>query len=619
MLSLALNYAVHGTDATGYQVTNLLLFIACIIIVYVLVRNLTGDLKMSFFVALLFALHPIHVESVCRITERKDLMYGLFFLVSVYFYIKYIDHGYKIRALVFVTFFFILSLLSKAQAVALPLVLLLVDYYKDRKIGSGRLWTEKIHLILLSVLFGFLTFKAQLYTGYLNEFPGMLWYEPFLHACQVLSLYVYRIIVPLGLSPHYPYPYIPGEAIPSVMLLYLLIIPAIAGLLVFFRRNKTVIFGILFYIITVFIMLRAIPVADNFSPDRYNFIPSLGLFFIAGYLFVKISNRFKKAATGILVVYSLMLFMITFNLTNVWHDGQSVWNRVLKKYPENIPAIQNLAEFQMRENNAQKALELYKKILQKDRSNTHTNYFLAQYLSSRNKPDDLKILYNDLIKNNFVKAADFNNMALISSVAGDNNKTPEYLLKSLKVNPDQPKTWLNLAGFYAMQNQFSISWQLYKYCMKYPVFWRSELYFLCAKAMLAGGQPGESKTWIDKACRLQPKNEIYRNMENLINTVIAEYEPEMIIDSLHASKKAIYFMAPGTYYYAIPYLKWLLAKYPGEEKYRNSLGECIALSGRTADEIPFIKANNLYANTFIQKEYSKVKEIAIVLRANASK
>jgi len=153
LLTFAIEYHLFGMNPVPFHVTNLLLHLLCTFLVFRLLLMFRLDLRMAAFGALLFGIHPMHVESVAWITERKDVLYGAFYLTSLLMYLKHLQTPRGNRYLLLCFLFFFLSLLSKIEAVTLPLVMLLFDYFENRKLHWRRV-TEKWPFFHFSLLIG---------------------------------------------------------------------------------------------------------------------------------------------------------------------------------------------------------------------------------------------------------------------------------------------------------------------------------------------------------------------------------------------------------------------------------------------------------------------------------
>src|SRR6187549_2618519 len=163
ILTFAIEYQFFGLNETGYHVINLLLHLLNVVLVFYVINLLVNNPTVALVAALLFGIHPLHVESVAWAAELKDLLYTFFFLASYIFYLKYLTSPQK-KLYVLSLLLFFLSLLSKAMAASLPAVLILTDYFKGRKINTKTL-LEKLPFILLSIGFGIVAVWAQKSSG----------------------------------------------------------------------------------------------------------------------------------------------------------------------------------------------------------------------------------------------------------------------------------------------------------------------------------------------------------------------------------------------------------------------------------------------------------------------
>jgi tetratricopeptide (TPR) repeat protein len=325
-----------GVNAFWFHLNNIVLHLLNVILVFYLIYELLDrkGLKTAAVTAALFAIHPMHVESVVWVSELKDVLYGVFFLSSALVYVRYVK---TCKPLLLVVSFvlFIFSNLAKAQAVTLPVLFLLFDYYKGRKINF-RVIFEKVPFFILCIFFGILAVKAQIVITALNK-QHVISLTSALNACYGLMNYLVKLIVPVHLSAVHPYSYQDLSSFPW----YFYIFPVILAGLIFLafrsaRRTKDYLFGFLFYLITVSVMIKFLPVGDSLINERYTYIPYIGLFFIAGQLYSRISGiqtwRYLAVAVmaGILVIFSLM----TIQRTRIWKDNLTFWNDVISKYPD---------------------------------------------------------------------------------------------------------------------------------------------------------------------------------------------------------------------------------------------------------------------------------------------
>ena len=204
ILTFAVEKHFFGTNPYVHHFNNILLHILNSLLVFWLAVRLRLQLIAAYLVSILFAIHPMHVESVAWITERKDVLFGFFYLAALISYIYYIKRK-ESRYYLLCIFLMILSLFSKIQAVALPLSMLLIDYYFRRKL-SVKLIAEKIPFFALSLLFGLLGVHFLQEAGAFNVTSNIEWYERPLMGAYALGAYLYKALIPYPLSAYYPYP-----------------------------------------------------------------------------------------------------------------------------------------------------------------------------------------------------------------------------------------------------------------------------------------------------------------------------------------------------------------------------------------------------------------------------
>ena len=338
LLSFAVEYHFFGLDPHGYHVTNLLLHLICTLLVFLFLRRLKLDAIYATFGAVLFGIHPMHVESVAWITERKDLLYSLFYLCSMNLYLIFVQKGYKTWRYLFLSIlFFILSLFSKIQAVTLPLSLLLVDYLLERPLKS-RLILEKIPYLILSLVFGIAGILILKQHGTLDTGDTFSFFQRMLLGLYALSAYLIKFIDPFHLSASYPFPVITGQYLPALYYLNLVFLLAVAFIVYrSVRYTRAVLFGSLFFLFNIMFLLQVYRAGYAYMADRFSYIPYIGLAFIAGWSLYKIAplNNVKKYMVMVAMSIILVLFAsMASDRCKVWKNGETLWTDVLEKYPE---------------------------------------------------------------------------------------------------------------------------------------------------------------------------------------------------------------------------------------------------------------------------------------------
>ena len=330
ILSYSLEYYFYDLYPAGYHLTNLILHLFNSMLVLWLIFILSDDLAVSFIAAILFGIHPLHVESVAWISERKDVLYALFFLGAVISYFYYVKKDRAAKYYYFSLSLFLLALLSKAMAVTLPLTLLLIDYALYRKPDKS-VFIEKIPFFALSLIFGMVCVFSQYFNKCTCPFSSIL---NVMFAGNNIMFYLSKIFWPVHLSPLYPN--IEGSAFLFYGLLFLF--------LVFLKRcSRKIVFGAMLFFINILPVIPLLLVAD-----RYTYVASIGIFYIIGEGFVWLYKRSMPYVRAIriflltaLIVIVGVLMLLTWKRCAVWEDSVSLWNDVLLNYPASQTALKN--------------------------------------------------------------------------------------------------------------------------------------------------------------------------------------------------------------------------------------------------------------------------------------
>jgi tetratricopeptide (TPR) repeat protein len=344
MVSYSLEYAVFGKNPAAFHTTNVVLHAVNAGLVFWLFFLLFGGNGPAAFVAAaLFGVHPLRVESVAWIAERKDLLCGLFFLMSLISYRRYGESGNR-RLLRRSLLLFLCSLLSKPMALTLPFVLLLMDY-----LASGRLtrkaWTEKIPFFALSLVFAVIALLAN-QPGDVppGAVAGASLLAAGLHKAVLAvfstAFYTVKTLLPFKLAAVYPYTDSTAGLSPALLYASPVILALLAAALVFaLRRSRKIVFGLAFFFLTLVPILQLVSLPGNtIVADRYTYIPGLGLAFLAGVLLTSVfANKLKPARLALPVLFAGIILAFsasTFARCRVWRDDRSLWSDVLKKYPD---------------------------------------------------------------------------------------------------------------------------------------------------------------------------------------------------------------------------------------------------------------------------------------------
>jgi len=374
LLSYAIEYKFFGTNPFVFHFTNYIFHILNTLLVYLFIKRFTGKFWVAIITALFFGIHPMHVESVAWIAERKDMLYTFFFLLSLISYVKYIEFEKKKSYLIWTYVWFFLSLLSKPAAVCLPLMLVLIDSYKNKKI----LWQTvitKIPFFLLSMLFGiFAIISVHSVNGIQNFAPVFSLLDRVFLVSYSITFYLFKILIPFNLYALHYYPIKTNGMLPME---YYLTLPALMALIwLMFKSGRfkhELIFGLLFYLATIILELQVIPTGQAIVSERYSYVPSIGVFFIVGQFFTCIYNnefpfnkKIKEFLPYFIVILTLLCFFLTYQRNKVWENGEILFRDVINKSPQQGYSWYALGISEYRKNNIDTAIVDYTKAIELD-------------------------------------------------------------------------------------------------------------------------------------------------------------------------------------------------------------------------------------------------------------
>lgn len=362
MLGYALEYKAFGFNAKGFHLVSLVIHLLNTCLVYKSIQLLCNNPMIALVTSFLFGLHPMHVESVAWVSELKDLLYCFFFLASYIFYLKYQENATR-KNYYLCLLFFLLALLSKAMAASLPVLFLVTDYLRHKKINGASL-REKLPFFLLALIFGYIAILAQKSLGATESTVFPFFYR-IVFSSYAYCHYLFKLILPIELCSYYPYPIKVGETMPVFYYLYVLLVLSFMISLYYFNRySRKIGFGIAFFTVTIFLVLQLFPVGDNIMADRYSYIPSIGIFYLAGELTYWLWNKNQKyLVMGLLLVAGIFFTIQTQARCKVWKDGLSLWNDVIEKYDNVAPAYYNRGIYFHNKNQLKEAFQDFSKAI----------------------------------------------------------------------------------------------------------------------------------------------------------------------------------------------------------------------------------------------------------------
>ena len=372
-MTLGLDYVVWGMNPFGYHLTNLVLHGANTGVIFLVARRLLATATRTeresrdngiaaAFAALVFAVHPLRVESVAWATERRDVLSGLLYSLSVWLYLRAIEKepvSPRRYAPVFVVF--LAALLAKATAMTLPAVLLLLNVYPLRRLTwplrSGTAWRqvakELTPLAMLSLAAMLLSLLA------LHPGPQLGVADKLAVSAYGLAFYLLKTVAPLGLGPIYPMPLVVPAGAPAYLAAYAAIATIVFFAALEWRRWPGIAAALVGFVVAVLPMLGAVQNGPQVAADRYTYHPAPAVALLAGAAFLLFWRRSRTATAvgggGLL----LALGALTWVQTGYWRDSESLWRRGVAVAPQSAIAHDGLGTVYFRKDSLQRALAEY--------------------------------------------------------------------------------------------------------------------------------------------------------------------------------------------------------------------------------------------------------------------
>jgi len=454
MLAFGIQFQLFGLNETGYHIVNLLLHLTNVMLVYYALFLFTKKSHIALVAALLFGIHPLHTESVAWISELKDLLYTTFFLTAYIFYLKFL--GTKQKNFFFLALlFFLFSLFSKAMAASLPLLLLLTDYFKGRKMDL-KIWVEKVPFFLLAIIFGVVAVFAQRSSEAIQDISSYSLPQRIIFACYGFVTYLWKSFLPVYQSAFYPYPIKSGESLGATFYIYPLLFLAVVALAIYSRRfTKKIIFGLGFFAITVGLVLQLLPVGDAVMADRYSYIPSIGLFYLAGEGFYWLWNkRNKTLAWSLLSVFILLFSIFTYSRNMIWENGISLWSDVIKKFPNAAVGYNNRGGTFLSEKKYDEALADLNKAIQLRPAYAEALSNRGIILSDRKKPEEALIDLNKAISLRPNYADAINNRGIILMELNKYSEALNDFNRAIEIRPGYAEAYYNRGLLFMNENKY---------------------------------------------------------------------------------------------------------------------------------------------------------------------
>ena len=462
-ISHMLDCQLYGLHPAGHHLTNVILHSATVIALFLVLRQMTGALWRSAFVAAVFAIHPLRVESVAWVAERKDVLSGLFFMLTIGAYVRHARNPLSAARYALVILLFALGLMCKPMLVTLPLVLLLLDYWPlQRKEPAGRLVLEKLPLFALSAASCAATLLAQReampLTGAVSV-PSLL--VTALLGCKV---YLCQMVCPVGLAVFYPFPHQGLPVQESAMAGTLLAV--ISAAVVWQRRRRPwLLVGWIWYVVMLLPVLGIVQVGQQGHADRYTYLPGIGLVLAATWLVAE--WRMSRAAQAGLVAGIISLFMVcAWQQTAYWQNSETLWADALACTTNNDLAQDNLGVVIMQKGRLDAAINCFQQALEIRPNFGEARNNLGNALLQTGKVDEAIACFRQAlqIRPDFAEAEDNLGFALLQ--AGKVDEAITHCRRALQIKPDDVEACVNLGNAFFQKGKVQDAIAHYRNALK---------------------------------------------------------------------------------------------------------------------------------------------------------
>lgn len=538
---------IYGTHPMGHHLTNLIFHLANTLLLFLLLIRLTGSTWRSAFVAALFAVHPLHVESVAWVAERKDVLSTFFLMLTLLAYARYVESR-NIKRYLLVVGMFALGLMAKPMLVSVPFVLLLLDYWPFRRFSpenaskkkkqaarpsiAGPL-LEKLPLLAMALGSSVITLIAQTAGGAMNSLAGTPFGIRLASVTAAYVAYILKMVWPLKLGVIYPHP---GTNLPEWQVVGSALFLAAVSYLVYRQRTQRpwLAVGWLWYVVTLIPVIGLVQVGAQFIADRYTYIPLIGLFVGIAWSVGQVGRVRLVGAIAVIVV--LACTAGTFRQAGYWKDSRTLFAHTLMVAAPSATAHTNLGIALAEKGDQDAAIRHYEMALEISPDHVNARYNMGNAYVRKKMYDEAIEHYQraisirpQTVEAHLNLANAYAEMRLYDSAEAEYKTALEY-------DPDHFDAITNLAGMYKDTGRFSDAEELYRRALEIRPS-DPESHSSLGVALAGQGMLDEAVEHFTEALRLDPRHAgAHVNMANVhaarkdYDKAAEEYQTALEID-----------------------------------------------------------------------------------------
>ena len=577
-VSHMLDWQLYGPNAGGHHLTNVLLHTATVILLFLLLQRMTGAIWRSAFVAAIFAVHPLRVESVAWVAERKDVLSGLFFMLALWTWTRYAQKRTGAESIIsafdplrwtadyyLALIFFILGLLSKAILVTLPFVMLLLDFWPLKRSTVStfpRLLIEKWPFFLVTAAGCAVTILTQKDVVLAAHHFSLPWRMG--NALLAYMDYLKHTFYPVGLALLYPHPenHLPlAKVCISAVILLVMSVGAVIG----WRKHPYLLVGWLWYLGMLVPVIDMMQTGDQARADRYTYLPQIGLCILfawgAAELFRSLPGRRVILASAAVILLAGLLAM-SYAQTAYWKNSITLWNRTLACWPGSYIANCNLGIALADEGQVSDAVQHFNRALEINSSDAKSINNLGKVLSSQGKLDEAIQDFHRALQLAPDDVPTLNNLGAALTDQGKWNDAIQELDRALQLKPEDAGALYNLANVFAAQRDFDDADEKYEQALQInPDFADAQCNY--GLALARQGKWDEAIEHYQRAIQLQP------HYVKALNNLGGAYG------------------AQGNWDQAIQYYRQVIELNPNDPNVLNNLGVALVRQGKPDEALEY--------------------------------
>jgi tetratricopeptide (TPR) repeat protein len=462
-ISHMLDCQFYGLNPAGHHLTNVLLHAATAILLFLVLRQMTGALGRSAFVAAVFAIHPLRVESVAWVAERKDVLSGLFFVLTIGAYARYARLPRSPLRYGLVLLLFALGLMSKPMLVTLPFVLLLLDYWPLNRARDGsennlRTWryliVEKLPLFGLAAASCLATLFAQ--TIAIRPLTHMSLPLRLGNAVIAVAVYLRQMFWPTDLVVFYPFSALDVTAVATVLSVVLL--GGISTAVFVLRRHRYLVTGWLWYLVMLGPVIGILQVGSQAHADRYTYLPQIGLYLLLTWAAAEFCARlrYRHLLLGILstVIMAALIFCARLQ-ASYWQNNETLWTHALASATDNSTAEAQLGHAYYLKQKMELAIAHFEKALRIEPNQAFAHATLGMVLLEMGRVEDSLAHLQKAVEIQPDSVEAHSNLGLAFLQIGRLNESVTHLQRALEIDPGHANAHYNLGNTFLQMGRFN--------------------------------------------------------------------------------------------------------------------------------------------------------------------